>query len=224
MHGGRSLQAYYEAKEFYEQSLRGTDHNQILDVGTGYYGVGRSLITGAKKPSDRLYLYDKDPNIQYPLPQDNAQIVTADDVFNCTLQCSHINFSYVLCTMEIEHSRALLQNLLTQNPSATFFVMDYTLQGRDRQEIIAILCSKSEQKWLQVCGEDEFIRTRSRFSRDSIAQLLQDTGLQPYNTRVLDQDNIRIMIAAKPIVPSLLASAERRSPFLEQSPPRISAH
>lgn len=198
MFGSKSLQAYCEAKDFYSEQLCNNEPNRILDFGTGYYGVGRSILTGAKKSADTLYLYDKDTNIETPLVVDNAQIVTEKEVYSTQLDCTHVNLSYVLCTMSLKESRNLLQDLLAQNPTATFFVMDYTLQGQTRQAIEQTLCSAAERQWQRRCGTEEFIRSRSQFSKNAIQTLLTEAGITPIKTKAIDTNEMRIVIAAKP--------------------------
>lgn len=174
------------------------DGVSILDFGCGERGVGRVIIEGIMNARDQLHLYDSLPEkICPPRNGQGVNIASRENIFgDRRTSYDLINISYVLCMLEPEEAKGILEELRTAHPEALFTIVDYTLNNRTDLDIPNLLSSNEEMKWQQNIGVDEFIRTHTRFTRQSLCALVQSAGLHPMNGRAaaLDEDGIRSAI------------------------------
>jgi hypothetical protein len=136
------------------------------------------------------------------MPMDNrTQILSREELFgDDSVSCDLVNISYVLCLLEPEEARSILNELRNGQSNAVFAIVDYTLQNRTRAEVLGLLSAHEEKKWREKLGDDEFVRTHTRFTHKSLCALLRSAGLCPLNEELssLDPAGIRSAIIAHP--------------------------
>lgn len=175
-----------------------TGHLNILDFGSGRYGVGRAVMEPKMNPGEELALYDLNP-ISSPIRPDIAHIVGEHEALRYTNgRFNMVNLSYVLCHMEPVEARMILSDLAFAHPNAQFLVTDYVLRGRE--ELLPFLDSSQEQKWRERQGNEEFRRTHVRFDPNSLEKLMIESGLEPPGNKAwyLDHSGIRASMITEP--------------------------
>ncbi len=171
---------------------------EALDYGTGWQGVSRVILEGVLSAREQLFLYDKFAAIK-PSRMPNVHQATPEDIFSGWKQFDIISISYVMCCMDPLEARAMLANLQEAQQSAQYVIVDYTLRGRTREDVLALLTSNQEMKWRHHMGEDEFARTRMQHTPASLAALTQSAGLGVWNGKAapLDPAGMRSAIIAE---------------------------
>lgn len=177
-------------RESFENALR------VLDYGSGRYGLGRSLLSVETSKSDSIELYDPATEIQPSLDR-NISIVKEEMVFDeRILPYDVINISYVLCLLEKEQSLQMLIKLRESHPRALFTIFDYILKGRSKFEVLNILNCAEEIRWIKKLGEEYFYETHTRFTSESLQELISDAGLHVQHIRKLDPYGVRAGVIA----------------------------
>jgi hypothetical protein len=170
----------------------------LLDFGSGPYGCGRGLLeaSGFLVHEDRLALFDPGTAIR-PSCSPHVHIINEDDVFGPQAPSYDlINISYVLCLLEPDEARKILEHLRARHPQATITIIDYVLQGRTQADVLGLLTADEERNWIKKQGAEEFYRTHTRFTIESLAALVRDalhliqSGMQRY----LDRARLRAAV------------------------------
>ena len=198
-------EAAYAQKEIYSEIIeteRKKKHPlEILDFGCGTLGTGRVFIDGIIRGSrDRLALYDPHTNINPP-DANNIRIVGKESIVGPRAQnFDIINISYALCVMEPEEAMKELRRLRLEHPESVFIIIDYVLKGRGRDWVLRMLNSDAEKKWIEKFGEEEFVRTHTRYDLSTLLKQVQYSGLsvEPKNIRHLDSHKIRTSLISRP--------------------------
>lgn len=175
-----------------------TGHLNVLDFGSGRYGVGRAIMEPKMNPGEELALYDLH-SISSPIRTDTTRIVGTHEAMKYTDgRFNMVNLSYVLCHIEPNEARAILSDLAFAHPNAQFLITDYVLRGRE--ELLQLLDSSQEKKWKMHQGQEEFRRTHVRFDPNSLERLIVDSGLEPPGTRAwyLDHSGMRASMITEP--------------------------
>jgi len=178
----------------------------ILDFGSGEKGVGRMFLEETvRHTEDRLMLYDPEADIASPMHK-QVSIVSSKNVFGDNAEHFDIvHLSYVLCCMEPHEAHRALRSLQEAHPNASWIIIDYVLSGRNALEVLGLLQSREERKWIKRLGEEEFVRVHTRFSVDSLVELVRQSGISVLNDNVefLDGAHMRVAITAQgsPISP-----------------------
>ena len=164
----------------------------ILDMGSGELGAGRAALEAAIfQTRHRLSLFDPYVAITPPI-QRNVDIVAAADLL--ALLPDIVNVSYVLNGLEPPEAFGLMGKIRQLFPEATVIVVDYVLKGR--AELAALLQSHAEQQYRRRCGDDEFVRTRTRFSAEGLtAMACQGSPDAAVRAQYLDPRGMRMGVA-----------------------------
>ncbi len=172
---------------------------KILDFGTGHYGMGRAVMEPNMKSGEELALYDPSADIANPIRSDRVHIVgEREAMLSGGVDFDMVNISYVLCHLEPEEARRILQDLVFAHPNAKFLVTDYVLKGREN--LLVLLNAHEEEKWKKRMGSEEFDRTHSRFDAESLESVLVDGGLAHPGSQswYLDRSGIRASMITEP--------------------------
>lgn len=189
------MEAAMNQQDIYRQKIDRYGNSNVLDFGCGPTGAGRTFIEfEIMETRNRLSLFDPGANIT-PSTHKNVSIVSTEQVFGPNRdQFDIVNISYVLCLMEPNEARETLEKLREAHSSASFIIIDYTLQGRSQMEVQQLLIADTEKKWREKLGEDEFHRTHTRFSPECLSELVRDSGISHDQPKPLDKKNLRAFI------------------------------
>jgi hypothetical protein len=189
------MEAAMNQQDIYKKKIDTNGEANILDFGCGPTGAGRAFIEcQIMGTRNKLSLFDPGANIN-PSNYNNVSVVNTEQVFGPNRdQFDIVNISYVLCLMEPREARETLERLKEKHSSASFIIIDYTLDGRSKMDVQNLLVADTEKRWRQKLGEEEFYRTHSRFSPESLSELVNTAGIQHSGTRPLDKKNLRASI------------------------------
>lgn len=196
---GRHYEAYCNQERLYQAVLAAQHHLRgalkILDFGCGEEGVSRVILRGSMGDADTLFLYDPEARIHPPRDQ-RERIASGQNVYgDQRIPFDIVTLSYVLCCMEPQELLPTLQHLRTSQPQAVMIIVEYVLCGRSSLEILGLLTANEEMKWRAYMGEDHFVETRERFTRESLETLLRKAGFSLLG-RVAPLDRAGIRAAA----------------------------
>lgn len=180
------------------------------------------LLESLSKQGDRLSLFDPEARVDPPLPayQLCVDIVGEEHVYGDRAPAYDlINLSYVLCFLEPEDAKVVLENLRMRHPCALFTIVDYVLAGRSQMEVLSLLSAGEECRWRERMGVEGFCRAHTRFSLSSLLSLTQDSGMQVLNGQgeYLDSKNLRAAILCQPAVEEQLIREQVSSPALREA-------
>lgn len=194
---GRHLEAFFKQEKLYQQACN-TAHDKAgnraitaLDYGCGAErGVSRTILENMLEQRDALLLYDE--QIVRPSRRPNTRVVTEHAIWSPNpIKCDLISLSYVLCMMQRDEAKSLLQDLKNFQPDADFCIVDYTLRRQTRERVMQLLTADEEKKWLNALGEKDFLETHMRFGQEDIAGIAEDAGLRVHHAQPLDADGLR---------------------------------
>ena len=171
----------------------------VLDYGSGNEGVSSSQLPFRLRGHDRLFLYDRERLT--PKDDPGVYIARLNDIFGYTReQFDLINISYVLCLMEQDKAIATLEALRSQQEEAVLAVTDYTLLTCHPQVFLDTFNCTQEKKWQEILGIHEFYRTHARFSAETLADLVRESGyvVEEDEAQPLDAKGYRGTVVAYP--------------------------
>ncbi|MCF7845116.1 MAG: class I SAM-dependent methyltransferase [Kiritimatiellales bacterium] len=176
---GRHYEAYLRQTWIYDSALKLIQRQKIgatlLDFGCGQNGVSKSILSSRLRTNDQLHLHD---TAQIDTPNDRRiRIVSQEQIFGpYQTEYDLISISYVLCFNEPDDSIRLLQDMRTAQREAMIIVIDYTLNGLQQEDLMSIFTAGKEKRWRAKLGDNEFFRTHTRFTPESLSRLIRDAG------------------------------------------------
>jgi len=204
LRSGAHFEAFFNFQDIclglMDEIRKKTGHLNILDFGSGRYGVGRAIMEPKMNPGEELALYDID-TISSPVRTGTTHIVDTEVALGYTDgRFNIVNLSYVLCHIEPDEAKGILSDLGLAHPNAQFLITDYVLSGRE--ELLELLNSSEEEKWRSRQGAEEFRRTHVRFDPNSLERLMVRSGFMSpgFKAWYLDHNHIRASMITEPEV------------------------